>query len=91
MAFDADLLTARVESRPGPGAGERVGFSSEEPIKADEIRVAPGYFDARWRAANNRVRKAILHFDDRTVEGDFRDARYDDTPVAEIELYKEIY
>jgi hypothetical protein len=116
-AFDGDPLTAWVEGRPGPGVGERVGFVSEEPIKADEIRVAPGYFDAEWWAANNRVRKALLHFDDRTVEADFKDARevqavplgevlefsrfdleivetwphsrYDDTPVAEIELYYE--
>lgn len=106
-----------MEGRPGAGAGEQVGFTSDKTIKVDEVRVAPGYFDPRWWAANNRVKKALLRFDDRTVEAYFRDAqevqavhlgkvlefsrfsleiietyphsRYDDTPVAEIELYYE--
>lgn len=30
-------ITARVEGRPGPGVGERIGFTSEATIKADEV------------------------------------------------------
>ena len=38
-------------------------------------KKAPGYFDPHWWAANNRGKKALLHFGDRTVEASFRDAQ----------------
>ncbi len=57
-AFDGDLSTSWVEGAAGDGIGEKIAFRM--PPSARTIAVFPGYGDAKYYSANNRVKTAVL-------------------------------
>ncbi|MBN2354283.1 MAG: discoidin domain-containing protein [Spirochaetales bacterium] len=67
QALDGDPLTAWNEGAKGPGIGEWIEIDFEKPVKADEIRLMPGYYDPAWYKQNNRIKSLEIALDGKTM------------------------
>ena len=68
MAFDGDRKTTWCEGVVGDGIGETMTVLLSGEIVVDEIRVMPGYFDARYWADNNRVKRLSVRTERQTFD-----------------------
>ena len=69
--LDNDPLTAWNEGSDGDGSGEVLEIGLRQSTSADFLTIMPGYFDARWHKANNRVKTlevTLLISDDVSME-----------------------
>jgi hypothetical protein len=63
-AFDNRADTAWAEGAPGAGLNETITIKIVRPITLDELEVMPGFFDARYFKANNRIKRFRLESGD---------------------------
>jgi len=75
VVFDGNLKTGWLEKSDGPGIGQGITLQMEEPITVDEIKVAPGYFDPKYRANNNRVKKLRIDYGGKAFALEFKDTQ----------------
>lgn len=54
--LDRDPVTAWNDGSDGDGSGEVLEIGLRQSTSADFLTIMPGYFDARWHKANNRVK-----------------------------------
>ncbi|MBN1695949.1 MAG: hypothetical protein JW881_00425 [Spirochaetales bacterium] len=73
-AFDNDITTGWLENVDGPGIGEYIHIVLSEAITADEIMIAPGYFDPKWWKTNNRIKKMEIAANGKKIVVVFNDA-----------------
>jgi hypothetical protein len=72
-AIDGDPLTAWNEGADGPGIGQWLAIRLSQPIKADEIRLMPGYYDPTWYKQNNRMKSMEIKLDGKTIQAEVTD------------------
>jgi len=58
--FDGKADTGWFENSPDSGLGEWLEISFTNPLEIDEIRISPGWFDARYWKSNNRLKTINL-------------------------------
>ncbi len=71
--FDGDPNTAWLEGAKGSGIDENITLVLDKEIAVDEIRFMPGYFDAQWWKANNRIKQLSVEAAGKTYTFDFDD------------------
>ncbi len=59
-AFDGRPDTAWAEGAAGAGVGESITIKLEKDIRFDAVEIMPGYFHAKYFAANNRIKRFRL-------------------------------
>jgi hypothetical protein len=84
--FDNNPGTGWLESAEGPGIGEKIILKLGSEITIDELKIMPGYFDPRWWASNNRVKKLFIDFGTESYNAVFRD----EMKIQSVKLPKEI-
>ena len=75
VVFDGNLKTGWLEKADGPGIGESITLKLDKPVTADEIKVAPGYFDPKYWVSNNRVKKLKVDCGEKPFALEFNDTQ----------------
>lgn len=65
--LDKDPLTAWNEAAAGAGTGEWLEIVFAQNVRADAIKIMPGYFDPEWFDHNNRIKRIAVHLE--TADG----------------------
>jgi len=77
--FDGKADTGWFEAVTGPGVGQWLEVSFEQPVRVDRITVSPGWLDARYWRQNNRIQTMTI-----TVDGaQATVARFTDTMASQ--------
>ncbi|MBN2351208.1 MAG: hypothetical protein JXD23_01470 [Spirochaetales bacterium] len=86
MAFDGDPKTAWNEGVEGEGKYESVRIDFFDEIWVDGVAIMPGFYDKRWYASNNRIKKLVFGYRTKS-KGDFLETNYDLTDGMEIKRF----
>jgi hypothetical protein len=77
-ALDGDPLTAWAED-PEERRSQIFEIHFRGPVRADTIKMMPGYFDSRYWREYNRIVNVKITLDDREINADFSDEMTDQT------------